>query len=75
MPRFTAASAFRHDPPGTTAVLVVQLGTPQAPEPGPGPEIPGGTPAEAPGDTPTEIPVEAPGLPGSTPTGPANPVA
>jgi ferrochelatase len=35
MPRFTAASAFRHDQPETTAVLVVQLGTPQAPEPGP----------------------------------------
>jgi ferrochelatase len=35
MPRFTAATAFRHDQPETTAVLAVQLGTPQAPEPGP----------------------------------------
>ena len=48
---------------------------PQIPEPGPGPEIPGGAPAEAPGQTPTEIPVESPGLPDSTPTGPANPTA
>lgn len=49
--------------------------SPQIPEPGPGPEIPGGTPAEAPSTTPTEIPVESPGLPDSTPTGPANPTA
>ena len=35
MSQFTAASAFRHDQPPLTAVLAVQLGTPQAPEAGP----------------------------------------
>lgn len=35
MSQFTAASAFRHELPETTAVLVVQLGTPQAPQAGP----------------------------------------
>ena len=35
MTQFSAASAFRHDQPELTAVLMVQLGTPQAPEPAP----------------------------------------
>ena len=32
MPRFSAASAFDHSMPARTAVLLVQLGTPDAPE-------------------------------------------
>lgn len=34
MSRFTAAAGFRHDQPETTGLLLVQLGTPQAPEAG-----------------------------------------
>ena len=35
MPRFTAASSFEHASPERTGLLLVQLGTPDAPEPGP----------------------------------------
>ena len=35
MPQFTAAARFVHDQPARSAVLLVQLGTPEAPEPAP----------------------------------------
>jgi len=35
MPQFTAAARFSHDQPALSAVLLVQLGTPDAPEPAP----------------------------------------
>jgi len=35
MPQFTAAARFAHDQPALSAVLLVQLGTPDAPEPVP----------------------------------------
>jgi ferrochelatase len=35
MPEFTAAERFSHDQPTLSAVLLVQLGTPDAPEPAP----------------------------------------
>ena len=34
MPRFTASTNFKHDQPARTAVLLIQLGTPAAPETG-----------------------------------------
>jgi ferrochelatase len=35
MSTFTASASFRHDRPARTGVLLLQLGTPSAPEPGP----------------------------------------
>lgn len=34
MPKFTASESFKHDQPPRTAVLLIQLGTPSAPEKG-----------------------------------------